>query len=175
AAAALVGQHAPAAAQKARVLSRSGRGGRRVAAGCQRRHRTMLRANGTRRMSMAKKPAVGEQAPDFELPGTEGNFRLSEHRGERVVLLFYPGDNTPVCTRQFCSYRDHAEQVDDLGATIVGISAQDLDSHEAFKAKHGLNVPLLADTENEVAKLYDAHAAVVGTRRAVIIVDGEGI
>ena len=80
-----------------------------------------------------------------------------------------------MCTKQYCSYRDHAEDVDGLGATIVGISAQDLDSHEAFKAKHGLNVPLLADTENEVAKLYDAHAAVVGTRRAVIIVDGEGI
>ena len=124
---------------------------------------------------MAKSPQPGDPAPDFELEGTAGRFRLSEHRGERVVLLFYPGDNTPVCTKQFCSYRDHAEEVDDLGATIVGISAQDLDSHEAFKAKHGLNIPLLADTESEVAKLYDAHAAVVGTRRAVIVIDGEGI
>ena len=58
---------------------------------------------------MAKTPQVGEQAPDFELPGTDGAFRLSDHRGERVVLLFYPGDNTPVCTKQFCSYRDRAE------------------------------------------------------------------
>ena len=57
---------------------------------------------------MAKTPQVGEQAPDFELPGTEGPFKLSEHRGERVVLLFYPGDNTMVCTKQFCSYRDRA-------------------------------------------------------------------
>src|SRR3954471_22986662 len=121
------------------------------------------------------KPQVGDPAPDFELEGTSGTFKLSEHRGETVVLLFYPGDNTPVCTRQFCSYRDHAEEVDDLGATIVGISAQDLDSHAAFVAKHGLNVPLLADADGAVAKLYDAHAPVVGTRRAVIVVDGEGV
>src|SRR3954453_11768528 len=124
---------------------------------------------------MIKAPREGDPAPDFELQSTDGAFRLSEHRGERVVLLFYPGDNTPVCTRQFCSYRDHAEEVSDLDATIVGISAQDLDSHEAFKAKHGLNVPLLADTDSEVAKLYGAHAPVVGTRRAVIVIDADGV
>src|SRR4051794_4586963 len=121
------------------------------------------------------KPQVGDAAPDFELEGTAGPFKLSEHRGETVVLLFYPGDNTPVCTKQFCSYRDHAEDVDGLGATIVGISSQDLDSHAAFVAKHGLNVPLLADVDGSVAKLYGAHAPVVGTRRAVVIVDGEGV
>src|SRR5947209_11264520 len=120
---------------------------------------------------MARGPKVGGQAPDFELPGTEGPFRLSEQRGQRVVLLFYPGDNTPVCTRQFCSYRDRAEDVDALDAVVVGISAQDIDSHEEFIAKHGLNVPLLADTTNEVAKSYGAHAPVVGTRRSVVIVD----
>src|SRR4051795_12457047 len=97
---------------------------------------------------MAKSPQPGDPAPDFELEGTEGRFKLSEHRGRRVVLLFYPGDNTPVCTKQFCSYRDRAEDVDGLGADIVGISSQDLDSHELFKLKHGLNVPLLADVDN---------------------------
>ena len=121
------------------------------------------------------KPQVGDPAPDFELEGTGGKFKLSEHRGETVVLLFYPGDNTPVCTRQFCSYRDHADDLADLGATIVGISAQDLDSHAAFVAKHGLNVPLLADTDNAVAKRYGAHAPVVGTRRAVVVIDPEGV
>jgi len=121
------------------------------------------------------KPQPGDAAPDFELEGTAGQFKLSEHRGETVVLLFYPGDNTPVCTRQFCSYRDHADEVDGLGATVVGISAQDLDSHAAFVAKHGLNVPLLADLDGSVAKLYGAHAPVVGTRRAVVIVDGDGV
>ena len=124
---------------------------------------------------MASKPKLGDQAPDFELPGTDGAFRLSEHRGRRVVLLFYPGDNTPVCTRQFCSYRDRREDFQKLDAVVVGISSQDLDSHEQFKAKHGLDVPLLADVDGAVAKAYGAHAPVVGTRRAVVIVDEHGI
>ena len=123
---------------------------------------------------MAKNASVGDQAPDFELEGTDGPFRLSEQRGRRVVLLFYPGDNTPVCTRQFCSYRDQAEDVDALDAVVVGISSQDLDSHELFKAQHGLNIPLLADTDNAVAKAYGAHAPILGTRRAVVIVDENG-
>src|SRR5436853_1401854 len=124
---------------------------------------------------MAKSPQPGDQAPDFELEGTEGRFRLSDHRGRRVILLFYPGDNTPVCTKQFCSYRDRAEDVDGLDAVVVGISAQDLDSHAGFVAKHGLNVPLLADEDCEVAKAYGAHAPVIGTRRSVVIVDEDGI
>jgi len=120
-------------------------------------------------------PREGDVAPDFELPGTDGTFRLSEHRGRRVLLLFYPGDNTPVCTRQFCSYRDHAEDVSELGAVVVGISNQDLDSHAAFIAKHGLNVPLLADEDGAVAKAYGAWRPVVGTRRAVFAVDEQGV
>ena len=124
---------------------------------------------------MAKTPQVGEQAPDFELPGTDGSFKLSEHRGERVVLLFYPGDNTMVCTKQFCSYRDRAQDFSTLGVAAVGISAQDLDSHEAFVAKHSLNVPLLADVGGEVAKLYSAWGGPLGTKRAVIVIDEDGI
>ncbi len=124
---------------------------------------------------MARTPAVGEQAPDFELQGTEGPFRLSEHRGERVVLLFYPGDNTMVCTKQFCSYRDRSEDFSALGVTAVGISAQDLDSHEAFVAKHSLNVPLLADVGGAVAKLYSAWGGPLGTKRAVIVIDEQGV
>jgi len=124
---------------------------------------------------MAKSPQPGDAAPDFELEGTQGRFRLADHRGRRVILLFYPGDNTPVCTKQFCSYRDHAEEVDDLDAVVVGISSQDLDSHAAFVAKHGLNVPLLADVDGAVAKSYGAHAPVVGTRRAVIVIDEQGV
>jgi peroxiredoxin Q/BCP len=123
---------------------------------------------------MARSPQVGEQAPDFELPGTDGPFRLSDHRGERVVLLFYPGDNTPVCTRQMCSYRDRPEEFAGLGATVVGISAQDLASHEAFIAKHSLTLPLLVDTDRKVAKIYGASGA-LGTKRAAIIVDEDGI
>jgi peroxiredoxin Q/BCP len=124
---------------------------------------------------MAKTPEVGEQAPDFELPGTAGTFRLSDHRGERVVLLFYPGDNTMVCTKQFCSYRDRAEDFAELGATVVGISSQSLDSHEGFAAKHSLNVPLLADVDKKVAKAYSAFSPRLGTKRAVIVIDEQGI
>src|SRR5439155_18197546 len=121
------------------------------------------------------KPDVGDPAPDFELQGTDGPFRLSEHRGERVVLLFYPGDNTMVCTKQFCAYRDRAEDFGALDATVVGISSQDLGSHEGFRAKHALTVPLLADVDKKVAKAYDAFSSRVGAKRAVIVIDEQGI
>lgn len=125
---------------------------------------------------MPKTPRVGDPAPDFELEGTAGPFKLSAHRGERVVLLFYPGDNTMVCTRQFCSYRDRAEDFSQLNATVVGISSQSLHSHEAFTAKHGLNVPLLADEDRTVAKAYSATSPGIGTTaRAVIVIDEQGI
>ncbi len=124
---------------------------------------------------MAKTPQVGEQAPDFELEGTDGTFRLSDHRGERVVLLFYPGDNTMVCTKQFCSYRDRADDFAALDATVVGISAQDLESHEGFIAKNNLTVPLLADVDKSVAKQYSAFSPVAGVKRAVIVIDERGI
>jgi peroxiredoxin Q/BCP len=123
---------------------------------------------------MAKTPQVGEPAPDFELQGTDGTFRLSDHRGERVVLLFYPGDNTPVCTKQFCSYRDRADDFAALDATVVGISAQDVSSHESFAAKHSLNVPLLADVNKQIARQYSATGP-LGTKRAVIMIDEQGV
>jgi len=124
---------------------------------------------------MPKSPQVGEPAPDFELPGTEGPFRLSAHRGERVVLLFYPGDNTMVCTKQFCSYRDRPDEFSALNATVVGISSQDLASHQGFIAKHDLTVPLLADVDREVAKAYGAFSPRLGVKRAVIVIDEDGI
>src|SRR6476659_4790769 len=124
---------------------------------------------------MPKTPRVGELAPNFELPGTNGTFRLSDHRGERVILLFYPGDNTMVCTKQFCSYRDRADDFASLNATVVGISSQDLASHEAFMAKHGLTVPLLADVDKRVARSYDAYSSRLGVKRAVIVIDEDGI
>jgi peroxiredoxin Q/BCP len=124
---------------------------------------------------MSRHPAVGEQAPDFALEGTAGPFKLSDHRGERVVLLFYPGDDTPVCTKQFCSYRDNSEAFGALGATVVGISGRGVDSKRDFADKHGLNVPLLADPGQAVAKSYDAWSKLRGTRRAVVIVDERGV
>jgi len=122
---------------------------------------------------MPKRIQAGEPAPDFELPGTAGTFRLSEHRGERVVLLFYPGDRMPVCTRQFCSYRDRADDLAALDATVVGISSQELPSHEQFMLEHSLTVPLLADVSGDVAKAYSAHNR-LGTKRAVIVIDEQG-
>jgi peroxiredoxin Q/BCP len=123
---------------------------------------------------VAKTPQVGEAAPDFELPGTDGPFKLSEHRGERVVLLFYPGDNTPVCKAQFCSYRDHPDEFAALDATVVGISSQDVESHRGFIEKNSLTVPLLADVDGAVAQAYSAHGR-MGTKRSVVVIDEQGI
>jgi len=118
---------------------------------------------------------IGDTAPDFTLEGTEGPFTLSEHRGERVVLLFYPGDDTTVCTKQFCAYRDAGEEIGELGATLVGISTQDMTSKEAFKSKYGLTTQLLADSEAEVSKMYGVFAKRFDmAKRTVFILDEEG-
>jgi peroxiredoxin Q/BCP len=117
---------------------------------------------------------VGELAPDFELDGTQGRFKLSDHRGEKVVLLFYPGDFTPVCTKQFCSYSDRYEEMDRLDAVVVGISAASVERHHEFQAMHAIPVPLLADVERKVAKAYGLSQPILGTRRAVVIVDETG-
>ncbi len=118
---------------------------------------------------------VGDPAPDFTLEGTEGTFTLSEHRGERVVLLFYPGDDTTVCTKQFCAYRDAAEDMAELDATFVGISTQGLESKESFKAKYGLTTPLLADPDGEASRAFGVYAKRFGVaKRTVVIVDEQG-
>jgi thioredoxin-dependent peroxiredoxin len=119
-------------------------------------------------------PDVGDIAPDFELDGTDGRFRLSDHRGEQVVLLFYPGDFTPVCTKQFCSYADRDDEMAALDATVVGISAQSVERHHEFKSENAIPVPLLADVDRAVAKAYGLTQPILGTRRAVVIVDADG-
>jgi thioredoxin-dependent peroxiredoxin len=85
------------------------------------------------------------------------------------------GDNTMVCKKQFCSYRDRADDFAALDATVVGISSQDLASHEGFIAKNGLTVPLLADVDRQVAMSYSAFSPRMGTKRAVIVIDEDGI
>jgi peroxiredoxin Q/BCP len=123
---------------------------------------------------MAKGPQPGDPAPEFELEGTDGPFRLADHRGAKVVLLFYPGDETMVCTRQFCSYRDRSDELEQLDAVIVGISGQDVDSHERFTSHHGLNVPLLADPDRAVARAYGV-ARPGHTARAVFVIDEQAV
>ncbi len=118
---------------------------------------------------------LGDPAPDFTLQGTEGTFTLSEHRGERVILLFYPGDDTTVCTKQFCAYRDASDQIGELDATLAGISTQDTTSKDAFKAKHGLSTQLLADPDAKVSTAYGVYAKRLHVaKRTVFIVDEQG-
>jgi thioredoxin-dependent peroxiredoxin len=118
---------------------------------------------------------IGDPAPDFTLEGTDGTFTLSEHRGQPVVLLFYPGDDTTVCTKQFCSYRDAQDDVSGLDALMVGISTQGMESKQAFKAKYGLTTPLLADPGGKVSKAYGVYAGPLGiAKRTVFIVDDQG-
>ncbi len=123
---------------------------------------------------MASSPKVGDPAPDFTLEGTDGSFTLSAHRGKRVVLAFYPGDDTTVCTKQFCSYRDRAEDLAALDAVVVGISGKGVESKEAFRDHHGLTVPLLADADGDVARLYGVNARLLGTKRATFVIDEQG-
>ncbi|MBF6620413.1 MAG: peroxiredoxin [Patulibacter sp.] len=123
---------------------------------------------------MASSPQVGELAPDFTLEGTDGPFTLSAHRGRRIVLAFYPGDETAVCTKQFCSYRDRAEDLAGLDATVIGISGKDVSSKEAFRDHHGLTVPLLADPDRAVAQRYGVASKFLGTKRATFVIDEAG-
>jgi thioredoxin-dependent peroxiredoxin len=117
---------------------------------------------------------VGDKAPDFALPGTgDKTYRLSDYRGRKVILAFYPGDFTAVCTKQFCSYRDQGEKLDGLGAEVLGISPQSVESHERFTEEKRLNVPLLADEDKSVARSYGVLAGPM-VRRAIFIVDEEG-
>jgi thioredoxin-dependent peroxiredoxin len=119
---------------------------------------------------------VGDQAPEFALPGTGGeHVSLSQLRGRPVVLVFYPGDDTPVCTKQLNSYNDGLDQFVELDAQVVGISAQGVDSHEKFSGKHGFNFPLLADTDKAVAGLYGTLGPLGFPRRSVFIIDRDGV
>jgi thioredoxin-dependent peroxiredoxin len=120
--------------------------------------------------------AVGDAAPPFTLPGTNGeSYSLSDFAGRPVVLVFYPGDDTPVCTRQLNSYNEGIDQFAALDAQVVGISAQNVASHDAFSDKHGFAFPLLADVDKEVAGRYGTLGPLGFPRRSVFIIDGDGI
>ena len=121
---------------------------------------------------------TGDPAPDFTLPAwtPEGRteLTLSAQRGTPVVIAFYPGDDTLVCTKQLCSYQDDLSMLTELGGLLWGISAQDVDSHERFAAKRGLQFPLLADTDKSVHRLYGTAGRLGLPRRSVFVVDADG-
>jgi peroxiredoxin Q/BCP len=119
---------------------------------------------------------VGDRAPDFTLPGTGGmEHSLSEYRGRPVVLVFYPGDDTPVCTKQLNAYNEGLDQFRQVNAQVVGISAQSVDSHDAFSGKHGFDFPLLADTDKQVAGMYGTLGPLGFPRRSIFIIDANGV
>ncbi len=120
---------------------------------------------------MSKPPQVGDLAPDFALPSTQGTVRLTQRLAERPVLLvFYPGDDTPVCTKQLCNYRDHMGVFSDLGVEVLGINPQSLASHAAFAKKHALPFPLLSDRGGVVCRQYGALNFLGAAKRAIVLI-----
>jgi peroxiredoxin Q/BCP len=124
--------------------------------------------------------SAGDRAPGFAVPGTlngeRRTYALADFAGRPVVLVFYPGDNTPVCTEQLNAYTDDIDQFLALGAQLLAISPEDLDSHEGFAAHQGgFAFPLLADVDKELARAYGVLGPVGFYRRCVFVVDGDGI
>lgn len=120
---------------------------------------------------------IGDKAPDFELKDGNGEtWKLSEQLGKTVVLLFYPGDNTPVCTAQLCSVRDNWSDYQATGAEVVGISMDSVESHDKFAAQHELPLRLLSDSDGSVSRLYESVSWLPGrSARSVVVIDKEGV
>jgi thioredoxin-dependent peroxiredoxin len=120
--------------------------------------------------------SVGDRAPDFSLPGTGGNtYSLGQFRGKPLVVVFYPADDSPVCTKQLNSYNTGMGEFEDVGAQMLAISSQGLDSHEKFAEKLGLTFPLLADADKAVADAYGTLGPLGFPRRSVFVIDKDGI
>ena len=128
-------------------------------------------------MSKQDSGQLGAAAPDFTLKdGSGGEWRLADQRGKVVVLLFYPGDETPICTRQMCSVRDRWEDYSATGAEVVGISTDSVESHQKFAEHHDLPLRLLSDAAGEVANLYGARSLIPGkVARSVFVIDANGL
>jgi thioredoxin-dependent peroxiredoxin len=127
-------------------------------------------------------PKVGDKAPDFTLAGTDGtdeghrDYTLTELAGRPAVLVFYPCDNTPVCTRQLNSYTADIDQFRELDATVWAISPQSVESHDGFSANQGgFAFPLLADVDKEVGRSYGILGPVGFYRRSIFVLDAEGV
>lgn len=127
-------------------------------------------------MAGAGPPAVGDEAPGFTLSGTGGHtYSLADYRGRPVVVVFYPGDDTPVCLRQLRAYSGDIGAFEELGATVLAISPQDVASHEAFSARRGLRIPLLSDPDRSVGRSYGVVGPVGLYRRSVFVLGADGV
>jgi len=125
-------------------------------------------------------PREGDQAPDFTLEGipprAEGaGYRLADQRGRVVVLAFYPGDFTPVCTRQLVDYETHRQKLVATGAVLWAISTDKLEKHERMAKSYALAFPLLSDPEGVVAALFGVRSLMGTARRALFLLDGHGV
>ena len=128
---------------------------------------------------MASPPAPGTPAPPIDLEGVVDGavrrFRLADQRGGPVVLAFYPGDDTPVCTKQLCSYSDDLDSLTALGAQVWGISAQSVESHLRFAERRRLRLPLLADVDRAAITAYGVGGPLGHVKRSVFVVDAGGL
>lgn len=119
---------------------------------------------------------TGLQAPDFELGDEQGQpVKLSSLRGKNVLLVFYPGDETPVCTNQLCDYRDGWSQFQSRDVSVLGINPATVESHLKFQAKHSFPFPLLSDPGNKVCEAYDAVGLFGTTKRKIVLIDRDGV
>ena len=142
----------------------------------------MMGRHALRGLRMAM-PRVGDRAPDFELQATDGSLvRLDEQRGRKVVLFFYPRDDTPGCTREACGFRDRMSEIAERGTAVFGVSDDPVESHELFSSKFSLNYPLLADVEHQAIEAYGlwvekrmAGRTFMGTQRATFLIDEDGM
>lgn len=124
---------------------------------------------------MAKVPDVGDQAPDFTLPSSTGEVSLWKLLGKGAVLLvFYPGDDTPVCTKQLCNYRDNLGVFGEMGVQVVAINPQSVESHRGFSDKHKLPFPVVADSGGKVCRQYGALNFLGMAKRALVLIGKDG-
>jgi len=130
----------------------------------------------------AKPVAVGDPAPDFDLVGDDGKrHRLADYRGKRVILYFYPKDNTPGCTQEACDFRDHSAELGKAGAVVLGVSPDSAASHQKFKEKFALPFTLLVDEGSKLAAQYGAYGEKnmygkksMGIIRSTFIIEADG-
>lgn len=126
---------------------------------------------------------LNKKAPDFELKDQDGNLhKLSNYKGKRILLYFYPKDMTPGCTIEACSFRDNMDDLKKLGVVVLGVSVDSTESHKKFEGKERLNFALLADTDKEVAKKYGVWVEksmygkkYLGIQRDSFLIDEDGV